>query len=167
MPDGPVISNNTPLVALFALGRLDLLRDLYGEVLIPQAVHDEFIATEQARRQSALKRAPWIKVASVVNSKRTLVYIGLDQGEAEVLALAEEQNARLVIIDERKARRYAKRLGFPLTGTLGVLLLAKEKGIIPTLAPLIKQLQQAGLHLGINLVKKVLQLAGEDPLTSK
>lgn len=87
--------------------------------------------------------------------------MGLDQGEAEVLVLAEEQNARLVIIDERKARRYAKRLGFPLTGTLGVLLLAKEKGIIPALAPLIEELQQAGLHLGIKLIKKVLQLAGE------
>ena len=64
MPDGPVVSNNTPLVALWILGRLDLLRDLYGEVLIPQAVHDEFIATEQARRQTTLNRAAWIKVTS-------------------------------------------------------------------------------------------------------
>ncbi len=74
MPDKPVISNNTPLVALWVLGRLDLLGDLYGEVLIPQAVHDEFIATEQARRQSALNSAPWIKVASVSNTKRVLLY---------------------------------------------------------------------------------------------
>ena len=161
MHDAPVISNNTPLVALWVLGRLDLLRDLYGEVLIPQAVHDEFLATEQVRRQIALKRASWIKVASVANPKRVLLYIGLDQGEAEVLALAEEQTARLVIIDERKARRYAKRLGLPLTGTLGVLLLAKEKGFIPALAPLIEELKKAGLHLGTKLVKKVLKLAGE------
>ena len=161
MPDGPVVSNNTPLVALWILGRLDLLRDLYGEVLIPQAVHDEFIATEQARRQTTLNRAPWIKVTSVANPKRALVYIGLDRGEAEVLALAEERTAALVIIDERKGRRYAKRLGFPLTGTLGVLLLAKEKGFIPALAPLIKELQKAGLHLGTKLIKKVLKLAGE------
>ncbi len=161
MPDEPVISNNTPLVSLFALGRLDLLRDLYGEVLIPQAVHDEFVATEPARRKSALKRASWITVKSVINSKRTLVYMGLDRGEAEVLVLAEEQRARLVIIDERKARRYAKRLEIPRTGTLGVLLLAKEKGLIPVLAPLIEELQQAGLHLGIKLIKKVLQLANE------
>lgn len=161
MPDKPVISDNTPLVALWVLGRLDLLRDLYGEVLIPQAVHDEFIATEEARRQSALNSAPWIKVASVSNTKRVLLYIGLDRGEAEVLALAEEQTARLVIIDERKGRRYAKRLGLPLTGTLGILLLAKEKGLLPALAPLIEELQKAGLHLGTKLVKKVLKLAGE------
>ncbi|MGB0384015.1 MAG: DUF3368 domain-containing protein [Ardenticatenaceae bacterium] len=162
MPVSPVISDNTPLVALWILGRLDILRDLYGQVLIPQAVHDEFLATEQARRQAALDKAPWIKVGSLANPKRTLIYIGLDQGEAEVLALAEEQSARLVIIDERKGRRYAKRLGLPLTGTLGVLLLAKEKGLILAVAPLIKELQRAGLHLGSKLVAKVLQLAGEE-----
>jgi predicted nucleic acid-binding protein len=53
--------------------------------------------------------------------------MGLDRGEAEVLALAEEREARLVVIDERKARRYAQRLGIPLTGTLGLLVAAKER----------------------------------------
>ena len=65
MPDVPVIANNTPLVALWVLGRLDVLRDLYGEVLIPHAVYEEFLATERTLRQSALEDAPWIKVASV------------------------------------------------------------------------------------------------------
>jgi hypothetical protein len=55
---GPVIANNTPLVALWVLGRLDLLRELYDEVLIPQAVYEEFMATEHAERQTALENAP-------------------------------------------------------------------------------------------------------------
>lgn len=65
MPDGPVIANNTPLVALWVLGCLDLLGELYDEVLVPTAVHQEFVATEKALRQSALDSAPWIKVVSL------------------------------------------------------------------------------------------------------
>ena len=161
MPDGPVVANNTPLVALWVLGRLDLLRELYGEVLIPAAVYHEFVATEQALRQSALDRAPWIKVVLLANTQRVRVYVGLDQGEAEVLTCAEERGAGLVIIDERKGRRYANRLGIPLTGTLGVLLLAKERGLVTLLAPLLGELRSAGLYLDPSLVDRVLMLAGE------
>jgi predicted nucleic acid-binding protein len=161
MPDGPVIANNTPLVALWVLGRLDLLRELYDEVLVPTAVHQEFVATERALRQSALDGAPWIKVVPLANPQHARVYVGLDQGEAEVLALAEERGAGLVIIDERKGRRYANRLGIPLTGTLGVLLLAKERGLVASLAPLLDELLEAGLHLDPSLVEQVLALAGE------
>ncbi|RPJ55303.1 MAG: DUF3368 domain-containing protein [Dehalococcoidia bacterium] len=159
---GPVILNNTPLVALWSLGHLTLLRDLYGEVLIPQAVYEEFLATERSIRQTALTEAPWIKTTPLTNPRQALVYVGLDQGEAEVLALASERSARLVIIDERKGRRYAKRLGLPLTGVVGVLLAAKHNGLIPALAPLIDQLLQKGLFLAPELVEKALELAGED-----
>jgi hypothetical protein len=164
MPARPVIVNNTPLVALWVLGRLDLLRELYGAVLIPQAVYEEFLATEHALRQAALENAPWIKSTPLANPQRARVYIGLDQGEAEVLALAEERAARLVIIDELKGRRYAQRLGLPLTGTLGVLLLARERGLISQLAPLLAELQDAGLYLSPALVAQVLRLAGEEYL---
>ena len=158
---GPVIVNNTPLVALWVLGRLDLLRELYDEVLTPQAVYGEFVATERAVRQAALENAPWIRPVSLANSRRAQVYIGLDRGEAEVLALAEERAARLVIIDELKGRRYAQRLEMPLTGTLGLLLLAKERGLVADLAPLLVELQEAGLYLGAALIDRVLRLAGE------
>jgi len=163
MPARPVIANNTPLVALWVLGRPDILRDLYGEVLIPPGVQAEFLKVERTLRQTTLDNAPWIKTVPLANPDRTLAYAGLDQGEAEVLALAEEQKARLVIIDERNGRRYARRIGLPLTGTLGVLLLAKEEGIISSLAPLIAALQEAGMYLGSDLVTRVLEIAGEHP----
>ena len=161
MPAGPVIANNTPLVALWTLGRLDLLRDLYGEVWIPQAVYQEFVATEGARRLAALRGAPWIVTVPVSNPQHVKVYVGLDQGEAEVLALAEEHTARLVIIDEHRGRRYAQRLGISLTGTLGILLLGKECGLVDHVAPLLADLQNAGLYLHPELVERVLVLAGE------
>lgn len=161
-PAGPVILNNTPLVALWSLGLLTLLRDLYGDVLIPQAVYEEFLATEWSVRQTALAEAPWIKITTLANPRQALVYVGLDQGEAEVLALANEQAARLLIMDELKGRRYAKRLGLPLTGTVGVLLAAKHNGLVSDVAPLIDQLLAEGLFLAPELIEKALELAGED-----
>jgi len=161
MPAAPVILNNTPLVALWVLGRLDLVRDLFGEVMIPPAVHAEFLAVDRAARQQALAHASWIKVTPLGNPRRVLAYTGLDEGEAAVLALAEELEGT-VVIDERKARRYAKRLGLPLTGTLGVLLLAKEHGLLPSVRAAVDTLLDAGLYLNSDLVTTVLRLAGEE-----
>lgn len=163
MPDRPVVLNNTPLVAFWVLGRLDLLRDLFQEVLIPPAVEVEFLATEETVRREALERSPWIKTTALSHPRRALAYAELDQGEAEVLALAEERDARLVIIDERKGRRYAERMGLPRTGSLGVLLLAKDAGLIDSVAIWIAKLQGAGLFLSSDLVRKVLEIAGEAP----
>lgn len=111
MPDRPVVLNNTPLVALWTLGRLDILRDLFQEILIPHTVQAEFLAIEKLARQTALEAAPWVKSASLENPRRGLAFVGLDRGEADVLALAEERQARLVVIDEKKARRFAERWG--------------------------------------------------------
>jgi predicted nucleic acid-binding protein len=78
-----------------------------------------------------------------------------------VLAVAVEHEARLVIMDERKGRRYAHRLGLPLTGTLAVLLLAKEEGLVTAAGPLIQQLLDQGLYFLPELVGRALTLAGE------
>lgn len=161
MPDRPVVLNNTPLVALWAIGRLDLLRDLFREVLIPRAVEDEFLAVETVARQYALREAPWVRSVPLAEPRRALVYVGLDQGEAEVLSLAEEREARLVVIDERRARRFAERLGIPLTGSLGILLLAKEAGLIESVSVWLSKLQEEGLFLAPSLIRKTLEVAGE------
>lgn len=161
MPVPPVIINNTPLVALWTLDRLDLLGDLFGTVWLPTAVASEFRAIHRTARQQALTESDWLQTASLSDPRHALTYTGLDQGEAEVLALAVEHKARLVIIDERKGRRCARRLGLPLTGTLGVLLLAKEDGLITAVAPLVKQLLDEGLYFSPELVSRTLTLAGE------
>ncbi len=165
MPAGPVIANNTPLAALWAVQRLDLLESLFGEILIPQEVANEFLAAEAVARRRDLAEAPWIKVAPIGERRRVLAYSSLDLGEAEVLALAEETDARLLIIDEDKGRRFARRLGFPVIGTLGVLLLAKEQSLLERVAPVIEDLRGAGLYLAPTLITKVLHLASEAGLT--
>ena len=124
-------------------------------------MHLEFLAAETAIRQASLTDAPWIRVISLAQPRRVLAYAGLDRGEAEVLTLAEESSARLVIIDELAGRRYARRMELPLTGTLGVLLLAKESGLVNSVQPLIETLLQSGMYMGEDLIEHVLRLAGE------
>lgn len=161
MPDKPVIVNNTPLVTFWAIGRLDILRSLFDEILIPAAVRDEFLATEKESRRRTLREESWIRVVEVQNSRRIQSFVGLDAGETEVLVLAEEQDASLVLIDERKARRFAERMGLPISGTLGILLLAKEEKVISAIAPVLRKIQEAGLYFDSKLIERVLQLAGE------
>lgn len=158
---GPVILNNTPLIALWVLNRLDLLRSIYDVVYIPTAVQDEFLAVSREHRLQSLAQSPWIQIAQLQIPEYALTFPDLDLGEAEVLALAVERSARLVIIDERKGRRYAKRLGLSVTGTLGVLLAAKAKGLIVNVAPMVDMLLENGIYLHPELVERALQAAGE------
>lgn len=102
MPERPVISNNSPLVYLWHLDLLSLLRDLYTEVWIPREVEKEFLGIEKKSRRDALDNAPWIKVIDVPDPESVLADDRLDSGEAAVLALAKEHEACLVIIDEKK-----------------------------------------------------------------
>jgi predicted nucleic acid-binding protein len=85
----------------------------------------------------------------------------LDEGEAEVIILAYEQKAGLVIIDELAGRRYAKQMDIKHTGTLGILLKAKEHGYIDKITPLLDSLTQQGSWINPKLVAKVIELAGE------
>lgn len=158
-----VIVNTTPLINLSLIGQIDLLRQLYGEVSIPPAVQAELLQGGSSRIGIAeVQSAGWIHVTTLHDPRRAeLLMADLDRGESEVIALAQELNADLVIIDERLARRHAKRLGLKLTGTLGVLLKAKQQGRVPAIKPLIDQLRQDGIWLSDGLVIEALKLAGE------
>ena len=161
MPENPVISNNSPLVAFWHLDRFSLLRDLYTEVWIPQEVEKEFLGTEKKSRQKALKNAPWIKTVDLTDSEKASVYDKLDSGEAAVLALGKEHEARLVIIDEKKARREVLKIGLQFKGTVGILLEAKEEGLIDEIKPLLITLQEKGIYLDESLIAYALKEAGE------
>ena len=158
MPDRSqiVIVNTTPLIALASINKLTLLQSLYGAVLVPPAVQAEVLAGG-ARNigVTELQEADWIKLTPLQDPRRADLLSDLDRGEAEVLALAQELNANLVIIDERLARRHAKRLGLTLTGTLGILLKAKQNRLLPAIEPLIEILQQNGIRLGAAVVAEV------------
>ncbi len=163
MPPKPIISNNSPLVALLGLDLLSLLRELYTEVWIPEEVKAEFLGADRMHRLQVLKDASWIKTVHLTDVEDVSTYMrnGLDLGEAAVFALAKEHDAQFVIIDELKARQHAARIGLSCRGTLGILQAAKEEGLIDNIKPLLIQLQDNGIHLSESLINNALQDAGE------
>lgn len=127
-----VIVNATPLIALALLERLDLLRQMFEEVLVPAAVYDE-VAFQGAGRPGAMAiaQADWLQVAApeAVPTIEPML-MGLDEGEMQVLLLARERQPDWVLIDERHGRRVAKAMGLPVKGTLGILLAAALAGLL-------------------------------------
>lgn len=126
-----VVSNTTPLIALAEIGKLDVLHKLYGEILIPEAVRREII---QEPARSETQRAGWILTRSIRYPENKEFYRArLHSGEVEAILLAHEEQADLLIIDDNAAKKAAKSTGLKVTGTLGVLLRAKQEGIIDDL----------------------------------
>lgn len=163
MPERPtiVVVDTTPIVSLSLVQQLHLLQLLYGEVLIPTAVADEVFAGGTRAGAAELRTADYIRTVPLADPQRAALLSDLDRGEAEVIAMGLERHADLLIIDEQLGRRHAQRLGLPITGTLGVLLKAKQLGHLQAIKPLISQLHQGGIRLGQKLIDRVLQLADE------
>ena len=161
----PIVADTGPLIALARVGRLDLLRRLYRQVVIPPAVHGELAigsGRPGATALAAALAAGWIS-AQPAADHRAVLELGqdLDLGEAEAIALAEQLEARFLLIDEAAGRRIARRRGVPVTGVAGVLLSAKASGAVAAVGPIIEELSNAGYRLSSRLVSAVLQRAGE------
>jgi predicted nucleic acid-binding protein len=161
-PERLVVVNTTPLIALALAGQLPLLQRLYTAVAIPPAVQSEIRSGGPSGiGVRELEAADWIRVVPLQDPRRADLLTDLDRGEAEVLALAQEIYAGLVIVDERLARRHARRLGLPLIGTLGLLLRAKQAQLISEVKPLIIAMRTGGIWLSDALVEEALTIARE------
>ena len=156
-----VVSNTTPILSLLKIGKLDLLEKLYRSVIIPHAVWQEIETGKDWTYYQDLSKIPWIEIQTIQNAQATQYLTDLDQGEAEVIILAREIKADLVIIDEMLGRSYAQHFGLTLTGTLGILLRAKKEGHLDLIAPLLDELKKKGVWLSEQVVKNVLSIAGE------
>jgi predicted nucleic acid-binding protein len=156
-----VISNTTPILSLLKIDKLHLLRELYGTVMIPQAVYREIEAGKHTAFYTDLTQIAWIKIEQIHKTDVPFYLFDLDAGEAEVLILAHTQQADLVIMDETIGRMYAKWMNLKLTGTIGILLKAQSQGLIGKIAPLLNELKEKGSWISPALATKALQLAGE------
>ena len=158
-----VVSNTSPVVNLAAIGRLDLLRQLYEKVLIPQAVYDEIVAGTTQPASEEVQIIEWVQSVQVTNRALVLVLRAeLDEGEAEAIALALERQADLLLIDERRGRRVASRLGLRFLGLLGVLIDAKQRKFVPSVKPILDDLIViAGFWVSRDLYGRVLEVASE------
>jgi predicted nucleic acid-binding protein len=160
------VSNTSPISNLAIIGQLDLLREQFGKVWIPQAVFAESDSIAHVRARQLILQAienGWLLVHEaadihVVN----LLLSDLHRGEAEAIALALEMKADLLLIDERDGRRVARESGLTVRGILGVLLRAKKTGRLTAIKPSIENLKNdARFFITPDLEKSILTEAGE------
>ena len=159
-----VVSNASPLIALSAINHLDLLPALYGIVYIPEAVYQEVVVQGAGRPGAAeVANAAWMIRRTIMDKQDStqLVSAGLDAGESESIVLATELRATLLILDERGARKIARQRNLPLTGTVGVLVAAKDASLVAEIKPLLEQLMVAGIYINPDVMNDGLRLAGE------
>ena len=153
--NGPIVSNASPLIALEQIGQLSLLQHLFGQILITPAVGREVEPTLP-------KRPAWIEAHSLQQPIGTRVLAAsLGVGESETISLAVEVSASRVLLDDRPARRLAAVLGLKVTGTLGILLAAKQRGLVEQIKPLLEALMNHDFRVSEALFEQILQRAGE------
>lgn len=159
-----VVSDTSPINNLAAINHLYLLHQLYGTVLIPEAVYRELTNPSfPVAGSDEVKTFDWIQTRTVgdLNLVQALSD-DLDAGEAEAIALAIEMQAEQVLIDERRGRLIADRLNLRYTGILGILVEAKSQGLIAEFKPLLDALiNEAGFWVAESLYNSVLQLVDE------
>ena len=123
-----VVSNTTPIISLLKIGKLEILKDLYDEIYIPQEVFNEIEAGKHKKYYLNLLTFEWIKIEQIQDRKSISYFLDLDKGEAEAIVLATESEADLILLDESLGRFHAKHAGLRVTGTIGILVKAKKQG---------------------------------------
>ncbi len=159
-----VVSDTSPVLSLTLVGQLDLLRQLYGSIMIPEAVRDELIVDGAAYHNGdEVIQQNWIHIRTVTNLiVLKLLQRELDRGEAEALALAIDLKADLILLDEFKARRLADDLDLPHTGVIDLLGEAKRLNYLSEVKPTLDALiNHAHFHVSQKLYQRTLQSAGE------
>ncbi len=145
------VADTSCLILFYKIGELDLLKKLFAKIQITETVLKEFNHPVP----------DWIEVVQL----KTEVHKGLagylDPGEATSIALASEHEESLLIIDEIKGRKVAKEMGIPLTGSLGVLIAAKNKGHLKAVKPVLEKIQETNFRISKELIKRVLQKVKE------
>ena len=158
-----IIADASPLIAFGSIDKLSVLFKLFGKVIIPEIVASECLVDKTRPGAIAIDKAindKLIQVHSAVITATDNVYAILDQGEAAAIALAHSLNLPL-IIDEKLGRGVAKKLGVKIIGTIGVLLLAKQKKMVKVIKPILLQLKNGRYFLSDALIKEALKRAKE------
>lgn len=131
------ISDSSPLISLAAISRFQVLEVFFKKIYIPQEVFEEVVTRGKGRAGQK------------------------EVEEAESICLAQEINAQRIVLDEIKAREYARKIGLKVIGTLGILLLAKEQGLIQNIKEKMDELEAKEFHIAPHLYQEILKRAGE------
>ncbi len=155
------VSNTTPIISLSAIGKIEILRDIFEEVIIPKAVYDEIKSKHDVYGYNEVDLT-FIKVETVKNTELVSHFLNLlDAGEAETIALSKELVADNTIIDENIGYGVAKETGLNVIRTLSILLKAKETGIVTEVKPLIDEMVIKGRWYSNRVYRSFLSRANE------
>lgn len=158
-----VVADAGPLIALARIGQFHLLRLLFGEIYVPPSVQREVLSSSQGRPGAhEVATENWVLAADIEDwTAVQLLRDRLDAGESEAIVLALEKKADLILIDEARGRRVAEAHGLNRTGTIGVLIMAKKRGFIAELRPLLDRLLEVGFRMDDELYQTALKLTAE------
>jgi predicted nucleic acid-binding protein len=154
-----IVCNTSPLILLAKIHRLDTLIRLYRQLMIPKAVADEIgnkPGEENDQVQALLKKGT-LQLKQVSEKILAELPIDLGRGEREAIALVIDSGADLVILDDRQGRLVSRDRGLSVTGTVGVLIEAKERGFIPSLRPEMDRLIEAGMWINEVFYHRILK----------
>jgi predicted nucleic acid-binding protein len=156
-----VVSDTSPVIALIRINQIQLLPTLFHEVVIPTAVREELSLARFTEEELIIyKSCNWLIEKTVSNT--VILNADLDKGEAEAIVLAKQLHADFLLIDETAGRKVAMNEGVRIIGVIGLLLVAKEKGLITEVKILIDALiAKSDFWISEKLYKNVLLQAGE------
>jgi predicted nucleic acid-binding protein len=159
-----IVSDTSPVSNLILIRRLDVLQKVFSEIIVPPAVDAEIRALKQFGKDlSEYENAGWIEIIAPRNQQKLQTFKAkLDEGEAQAIVVALETNCDLLLMDERIGTNIARREGLNTIGLIGVLIKAKEKGMIESIGEVLSELRnQASFWIGEELERKILKEIGE------
>ncbi len=155
-----IVADSTPLIAFARIGRLELLERIVGRLIVPKAVFAEVAGAKMRPGSLEVSRARWIEVRTVESVPAELIRL-IDYAECEVIALAEQIAADEVLIDERAARAVASARGLEVVGTAGLLVRAKDGGLLGAVAPVLEAMRSNGIRYSDRFLAELLRRVGE------
>jgi hypothetical protein len=160
MAEPPVVCNTSPLIKLAGVGLLDLMPRFYGAIWLPEVIRDEYLARVDATSPD-IRALPWLSMHPVTIEPALQALSGFGVGEAVVISLAVACGARLVLLDDKRARRVASERGLVLVGTLGMLVRARQQGYLAAVRPVLDTMIAQGRYISPALRAQTLQAVGE------
>lgn len=154
-----IVCDASPLIALATCNALELLDSMFGQVYVSKQVFDEVTKQDKPFSQQLFDYLDNNAIDMPILAE--FAELPLDKGELSAFSLYKKLNADYLLIDEKLGRKFAKNLGFKITGSLGILLLAKQQGLIPAIRPYVEKLNQSPIHLSQQLIDTALKLAQE------
>ncbi len=159
MKNGLIISDSGPIFSLAIVDKLELLEDLFDDIYIPKAVWEEITKNHTTEHYQRIVEFFQNRIKQISETNK-LTFV-MDYGESEAVILYNELNANFLLIDDKKAREVAENFGINCIGTIGILSIAREKGMVTELSPIFQSFLKNKRYYSVKLLNMILKLHNE------